>query len=380
MSDVLDADGADLAAFWLHVRDLALVTDPDGTARQVSPSAARILGRDARAVAGHPVAELALEDDRHLIESALRDAMRTGAASVTLRCRHGEGGSRWMAFEIASSGDRLHLSGRDVSGEREAAEQVQRAQAALRQVQKMEAIGQLTAGIAHGFNNMLAAVVGSLDLLGRRIAADDARARRHVDNAMEGARRAATLTQRLLAFSRQQTLAPAARDVNALVAEMVEILRHTLSSRIRLDMRTEPELWPCFVDGAQLEAAILNLAVNARDAMPEGGRVVIETRNGDRDVLRSLGETELGADAYVVVSVRDEGTGMTPEVAAKAFDPFFTTKEIGRGTGLGLSQVYGFVRQSGGHVRIATGPGRGTAVKLYLPRAGDRGADEGTTG
>ncbi len=246
--------------------------------------------------------------------------------------------------------------------------ELQRAQEILRQAQKMEAVGQLTGGIAHDFNNMLSVIIGSLDLLGRRVAEDDARSRRYVDNAMEGARRAATLTHRLLAFSRQQPLSPEPVDANKLVAGMSELLRHTLSGTIRLETVLGGGLWRCNVDPNQLENVIVNLAVNARDAMPNGGRLTIETQNAhldDRYVARNVG---LVPGQYVLVAVTDTGTGMSDEVIEKAFDPFFTTKEIGKGTGLGLSQVYGFVKQSGGHVKIYSEVGLGTTVKIYLPR------------
>ncbi|RIY00082.1 PAS domain S-box protein [Aureimonas flava] len=251
---------------------------------------------------------------------------------------------------------------------RERTAELERTSEVLRQAQKMEAVGQLTGGIAHDFNNMLSVVIGSLDLLGRRLPDGDARLRRYADNAMEGARRAATLTHRLLAFSRQQPLNPQAVDLNRLVSGMSELLRRTLSGNIRLETVLGGGLWSCSVDANQLENVIVNLAVNARDAMPEGGRLTIETQNAhldDRYVAADLG---ILAGQYVLVAVTDTGTGMAPDVMAKAFDPFFTTKEIGKGTGLGLSQVYGFVKQSDGHVKIYSEPGRGTSVKIYLPR------------
>jgi PAS domain S-box-containing protein len=246
--------------------------------------------------------------------------------------------------------------------EREAAEQ------ALRQAQKMEAIGQLTGGIAHDFNNMLAIIVGSLDLLSRRMVATDPRARRYLDAATEGARRAATLTQRLLAFARQQPLNPKVIDANQLVAGLSELLRRSIGTDIRLETVLAGGLWQSFADPNQLESALLNLAVNARDAMPEGGRLTIETQNAHLDTRYAAAHFGVQAGQYVLVAVTDTGTGMTPEVLDKAFDPFFTTKGVGKGTGLGLSQVYGFVKQSGGHIKIYSEPGQGTTVKLYLPR------------
>ena len=243
-----------------------------------------------------------------------------------------------------------------------------RTEEALRQSQKMEAVGQLTGGIAHDFNNMLAGILGSVELLGRRFAADDPRAMRYIDAAKSGVKRAAQLTQRLLAFSRQQPLNPEAVDVNKLVAGMSDLLRHSLGGAVRLETVLAGGLWRTHADPNQLENAILNLAVNARDAIADDGRLTIETANCHLDERYVADHLGLAVGQYVMIAVSDTGSGMTPEVAAKAFDPFFTTKEVGRGTGLGLSQVYGFVKQSGGHVKIYSEPGQGTAVKVYLPR------------
>ncbi|VXB43324.1 Histidine kinase [Luteimonas sp. 9C] len=244
-----------------------------------------------------------------------------------------------------------------------------RVEDALRQSQKMEAVGQLTGGIAHDFNNMLAAVVGPLDLLASRLKDHpDPRVARYVDMAIDGANRAAQLTQRLLAFSRQQPLQPEAVDMNRLLAGMLDLLAHSLGSSVRLDVRLEDAVWCTHVDANQMENVILNLAVNARDAMPGGGRLTIATSNCVLDTDDVAGLHGVPTGEYVLISVSDDGSGMSPEVMAKAFDPFYTTKKVGKGTGLGLSQVYGFARQSSGHVRMASEVGRGTVVKLYLPR------------
>ena len=242
------------------------------------------------------------------------------------------------------------------------------AQEALRQVHKMEAVGQLTGGIAHDFNNMLAIVLGSLDLLGRRLGDDDVRARRYVDAATDGARRAATLTQRLLAFSRQQPLQPEPSNINRLVTGMSDLLRGSLGAGIQLETVLAGGLWPVNIDPNQLENVILNLGINARDAMNGEGKVTIETHNCELDDRYVTAEIGVAAGQYVMVAVTDEGSGMPADVIAKAFDPFFTTKPTGQGTGLGLSQVYGFVKQSGGHVKLYSEIGVGTTVKLYLPR------------
>jgi PAS domain S-box-containing protein len=242
------------------------------------------------------------------------------------------------------------------------------AEAQLRQAQKMEAVGQLTGGIAHDFNNMLTVVIGSLDMARRRGRDLDPKVASLIDYALEGANRAARLTARLLAFSRQQPLAPEPTDVNHLVLGMSELLRRTIGERHRIETHLPDGIWPIFADPHQLENAILNLAVNARDAMPEGGLLTIQTANVEVDAAAAAAVADARPGAYVMVAVTDTGTGMPPEVLARAFDPFFTTKETGKGTGLGLSMVYGFVQQSRGHVRIESDEGRGTAVRLYLPR------------
>jgi PAS domain S-box-containing protein len=237
----------------------------------------------------------------------------------------------------------------------------------LRQVHKMEAVGQLTGGIAHDFNNMLAVIMGGLNLVQRKLARGETDVDRFIEGAIDGAQRAATLTQRLLAFSRQQALSPEPLVINKLVAGMSELLIRTLGEQVKVETVLAAGLWQVRADPAQLENAILNLAVNARDAMPGGGRLTIETMNAFVDDAYAQ-EYAIEAGQYVLIAVADTGAGMAPEVIAKAFDPFFTTKGAGKGTGLGLSQVYGFVRQSGGHVKIYSELGVGTSVKIYLPR------------
>jgi signal transduction histidine kinase len=238
----------------------------------------------------------------------------------------------------------------------------------LRQSQKMEAIGQLTGGLAHDFNNMLAVIIGSLNLLKARLSRGDTDVDRFVDGSLEAASRAANLTHRLLAFSRQQPLAPSVIDVNRFVTGISELIRNTLSGDIRIETVLAGGLWRTHADSTQLENTILNLAVNARDAMPDGGKLTIETANASLDDAYAARHADVPAGQYVMISVTDTGHGMTPEVAAKAFDPYFTTKGVGKGTGLGLSQVMGFVKQSSGHIKIYSEVGNGTAIKIYLPR------------
>jgi signal transduction histidine kinase/DNA-binding response OmpR family regulator len=247
------------------------------------------------------------------------------------------------------------------------------AEAALRQAQKMEAIGQLTGGVAHDFNNLLAVVLGSLETLRRRtvagaIAPTDASFLRLVDAALQGGHRAALLTQRLLAFSRRQPLDPKPVNPNRLVSDMAELLHSTVRENVRIETVLAAGIWWTLLDANQLESAILNLAVNARDAMPEGGLLTIETANSHLDEAYAGRHEEVTPGQYVMIAVSDTGAGMDAQTLSRAFDPFFTTKGIGEGTGLGLSQVYGFVKQSGGHVKIYSEPGQGTTVRLYLPR------------
>jgi PAS domain S-box-containing protein len=239
---------------------------------------------------------------------------------------------------------------------------------ALRQAQKMEVVGQLTGGVAHDFNNLLQVVVGNLEILQRNLPPETARLRRAAENAMTGARRAATLTQRLLAFSRRQPLDPRPLSPNKLVSDMSELLHRTLGETVAVETVLAAGLWLVDADANQLESAVLNLAVNARDAMPGGGKLTIETANTRIDEAYAAQHAEVTPGQYVVICVSDTGTGMSKDTIARAFEPFFTTKEAGKGTGLGLSMVYGFVKQSGGHVKIYSELGHGTCVRIYLPR------------
>jgi PAS domain S-box-containing protein len=250
----------------------------------------------------------------------------------------------------------------------ERTEQLRRNEEALRQSQKMEAVGQLTGGVAHDFNNLLQVIIGNLETLQRNLPTDSPRLQRAMRHAMNGAQRAAALTQRLLAFSRRQPLDPKPIDVNVLVNGLSDMVHRTLGETIAVETVLGAGVWRVEADPNELEAAILNLAVNARDAMPEGGRLTLETVNAHIDEAYAAAHAEVLAGQYVLISVTDTGAGMNPQTVAQAFEPFFTTKPVGKGTGLGLSQVYGFVKQSSGHVKIYSEPDQGTTVKLYLPR------------
>ena len=265
---------------------------------------------------------------------------------------------------------------RDVTDQLQREETLARAEEQLRQAHKMEAVGQLTGGIAHDFNNMLTGVIAALGLIQRRLKAGRTDGvNEYIEAGLNSAHRAATLTHSLLAFARRQSLDIKAQDVNGLIGGMQDILRRPLGEDITLEFNLAAELWPAMTDSNQFESALLNLILNSRDAMPEGGRITIETTNAQftgRNNEVSVGE-------FAVVSVSDTGSGMPPEVIAKVFEPFFTTKPIGQGTGLGLSMIYGFVKQSGGQIRINSELDRGTTVKIYLRRA-PSGEEEAQTG
>ena len=277
---------------------------------------------------------------------------------ISFRALRNDAGERIGAYNLVT----------DVTDRLRTEAQLREAQDALRQSQKMETVGQLTGGIAHDFNNLLQIVSGNLDILCRRMPNEAAPLRRYAERAMLGAERAATLTQRLLAFSRRQPLAPKPTDVNRLLPSMSELLHRTLGETIEVEAVLPPRIWLVETDQNQLENAILNIAINARDAMPDGGKLTLETKNTHLD--ESYAEQNPGVipGQYVVICISDTGIGMDAETAARAVEPFFTTKEVGKGTGLGLSMVYGFIKQSGGHLKIYSEPGEGTTVNIYLPR------------
>jgi len=253
---------------------------------------------------------------------------------------------------------------RDLTERREA----DRQRGQLRQAQKMEAVGQLTGGLAHDFNNLLAIIIGNLDML-REIRAEDPVTSELVHDAMESALRGADLTRRLLAFARRQPLQPEMADINEIISAIVRLLTRTLGENISIELALSPNVWPVEIDKAQFEAAIANLATNARDAMPRGGSLLIATFNGFLDENYVAAHPDVTPGDYVVVEVSDSGTGMPPDVLTRIFEPFFTTKDLGRGTGLGLSMVFGFMKQSGGHITVYSEPNKGTTFRLYLPRA-----------
>jgi PAS domain S-box-containing protein len=351
--------------------------DPQGNINSWNTGAERVKGYSATEILGQNFARFYTEEDREagMPQRALAQARSAGKFEAE-GWRVRKNGSRfWASVSIVP----LHTRGgrligfakltRDMSERREQQHALESARAALVQSQKMEALGQLSGGIAHDYNNLLHVIRNAVELLGRRLSAEDPEAQRLIEMIKRNAERAATLTQRLLAFSRRQPLEVKAVDPNRLVAGMAELVRSAVGEGIEMETVLAAGTWPMLADANQLEAAILNLAVNARDAMPEGGKLTVETANMLLDESYAALNVEVEPGQYVMISVSDTGVGMTPDVAARALDPFFTTKEVGKGTGLGLSQVYGFIKQSGGHLKLYSEPGAGTTVKLYLPRA-----------
>jgi len=319
--------------------------------------------------------------DKRMIWMEARNAILYGAGGAPTRMVgvHVDVSDRKRAaIQLQSFADTLEERVRERTRELEAENEARkRAEESLRQAQKMEAVGQLTGGVAHDFNNLLTVILGGLQRIGRQLPGLESspavqRIERARSMALQGVERAVTLTRRLLAFSRQQPLNPAPVDANKLLTSICEILRRTIGEAISLETVFAGGLWQAFADPNQLENAILNLALNARDAMPDGGKLTIETANCHLDEAYASSVTEpVSTGHYVLIAVTDTGGGMDKVTQERAFEPFFTTKEIGKGTGLGLSQVYGFVRQSSGHVRIYSELGEGTTVKIYLPRHAD---------
>ena len=360
---------ADRARLWALARDPFLVADRDGTWLAASPAWTDILGWSEAELIGRTSEWMEHPEDLAKTRgeiAALAQGMST--ARFENRFRAKDGSYRNFSWTAVPENNLVYCVARDVTEQRARARALADAEDALRQAQKMETLGQLTGGVAHDFNNLLQIVTGNLELLQRDLPEDQARLRRAADNAMAGAERAALLTQRLLAFSRRQPLAPERIDPNRLVSGMSDLLNRTLGETIEVETIQSARIWPVEVDVNQMENALLSLAVNARDAMPDGGKLTIEVANTHIDEAYAAQEAEVSPGQYVLISVSDTGQGMDEDVLSHAIEPFFTTKEVGRGTGLGLSMVYGFIKQSGGHIRVYSERGHGTTVKIYLPR------------
>ncbi len=358
---------------WDLSQDMLARGDYEGMLSAVSPAWTRILGWTESELLTRTYETLNHPEDNSQTLAAIKEMAQT-RQPIRFENRIATRDEDWKHIEwtLSPEADGLNFIavGRDLTEANARRAELESAQEALRQSQKMEAIGQLTGGIAHDFNNMLTGVIGSLDLMRRNIASGRMdRVDRYIDAATVSAQRAAALTSRLLAFGRRQSLDMKAMDVNALVAGMEELLCRTLGEQIELGTDLAPELWAASSDENQLESALLNLCINARDAMPNGGKLIIETTNTRLDERYTRDHPDVTPGDYVVLSVTDTGSGMAPTTMDKVFEPFFTTKPVGQGTGLGLSMVYGFARQSGGHVRIYSEVGQGTTVKLFLTRS-----------
>ena len=354
---------AERERIWNSTNDLMGTAGIDGYLKSVNPAWTRLLGHSEAELLAKPLLDIVEAEDHPKVVATVERLMRGEAVNdLEDRLIHKDGSNSLIAWSAEPAGDHFYIVGRNVTQQRLAED-------ALRQAQKMEAVGQLTGGIAHDFNNLLQGITGSLDLVQKRISQGRTNElERFISGAMTAANRAAALTHRLLAFSRRQPLDPRPVKANPLVASMEDLLRRTLGEQIELELVLSGGLWLTLCDPNQLESALLNLAINARDAMPDGGKLIIETNNAHLDNTYVARQRDVRAGQYVCIGVTDTGTGMNPETIAKAFDPFFTTKPIGQGTGLGLSMIYGFARQSEGYAKIYSEVGKGTTFKLYLPR------------
>jgi PAS domain S-box-containing protein len=367
---------------WRLSKDMMVMTGFDGAIIAANPACTAVLGYTEEELRSFRAEELVHPEDQPARRAEL-SRLDEGHSTLRFECRyrHKDGSHRWVSWTAVPDEGRIHAIGRDITQEKEAAETLRRAEESLRQVQKMEAVGQLTGGIAHDFNNLLLGITGSLGLAERRIAQGRTdELGRFIGLALNSANRAAALTHRLLAFARRQPLDPKPTKVNELVTSIADLLRRSIGETIELKLSLAESNWSALCDASQLESAILNLAVNARDAMPDGGTLTIETSHASFDASTAK-ERGIKPGQYVCLCVADTGTGMPPQVLARAFEPFFTTKSIGQGTGLGLSMVYGFISQSEGYVKLDSEIGQGTTVKLYLPRSlHEGGAEDGSTG
>jgi PAS domain S-box-containing protein len=354
---------------WRLSKDIMLVADLQGVLSAVNPAFTTILGWHESEVLATPLLDLVHPDDR---EPTMRqiEALRLGGQVYRFENRYRRKNGSWCNLSWTASPDDqyIHAVGRDISTDLAQMEAMRRTEAALQQAQKMETIGKLTGGVAHDFNNLLQVIGGNLQLIARR--ADGLpEIRKRVQNAMSGVERGAKLASSLLSFARRQPLEPKAVKIGRLLGSMEDMMRRALGEEIDVEMVISGGLWTTEVDPAQLENAILNLAINARDAMDGAGRLTLEVANAALDAGYCAAHPEVAPGQYVLLAVSDTGSGMPQEVIDQAFEPFFSTKPEGKGTGLGLSMVYGLVKQSGGHVKIYSEVGEGTTVKIYLPRS-----------
>lgn len=354
---------------WQVSLDLLGVATSDGRWISINPAWTKILGWSPTDILGKTSEWLEHPDDRRKMRDAVNRLAwpeQTSDFESSFRTRTGD--YRVLSWTAINVEGLLYCVARDITEQRRQQEALDKAEEALRQAQKMEAVGQLTGGLAHDFNNLLTGISGALELLQIRISQGRYKdVDRYISTAQGAANRAAALTHRLLAFSRRQTLDPKATEVNQLIAGMNDLITNTIGPGIELSIAVAPDIWITLVDPNQLENALLNLCINARDAMPDGGQLKIETANCILDTAEAF-SLEMKSGEYVRLSVSDTGVGMSEEVAKRAFEPFYTTKPLGQGTGLGLSMIYGFAKQSGGQIQISSTPGQGTTIHLFLPR------------
>lgn len=369
LSEAVAARTAERDRMWRLSTDLMIVLDGELRIVAVNPAWGRLLGWSFDQLAGRLLLEFLhpLDHDAALAEAG-RVLTGTSAQRFEGRFSTKNGDWRLLSWTAVAEAGLIHGVGRDMTAERVAARALADSQATLQQAQKMEAVGKLTGGVAHDFNNLLQVISGNLELLAEE-AGQDGRPRQLVSQAMDAVGRGARLANQLLAYARRQPLAPKVVNAGRLIRNMDDLLRRTLGGTVEVETVIADGLWNCMVDPVQIETAVLNLAINARDAMATGGRLTIEANNASLDDAYVREHEELRQGQYVMLAVTDTGTGMEASVIEQAFEPFFSTKPEGRGTGLGLSMVYGFVKQSGGHVKIYSEVGHGTTVKLYLPRS-----------
>jgi PAS domain S-box-containing protein len=363
---------ADRNRLWLLSSDIMLQCTFEGIITAVNPAWTQVLGWQESELLGLNLFEFIHPDDRERTRAGVSKSSSGHAyPRFDNRYRHKDGSYRWISWATQPDAYHIYAVGRDFTDEHDKAEALATAEEALRQSQKMEAVGQLTGGLAHDFNNLLAGISGSLELMDTRIQQGRFNdVARYLAAAQGASKRAAALTHRLLAFSRRQTLEPKLTDGNRLIREMMDFIQRSIGPSIDLQVIEDPDLWPIRVDASQLENALLNLCLNARDAMPDGGQITIATANEwlNESLLPPRNAAKGPSEPYIVLRISDTGSGMPPQIIARVFEPFFTTKPTGQGTGLGLSMVYGFVHQSGGQVRITSTVGTGTTVNIYLPR------------
>ncbi|MFN3581440.1 MAG: PAS domain-containing protein [Pseudomonas sp.] len=371
MNDTLEQRVAERTAerdrVWRNCRDLLAIVDQDGIFLAANPAWAAILGYQPEEVEGRHFLDFVWPEDVELASQGFNSAAdNIQVTDLEHRCKHRDGTPRWICWYTSIGGDSIYAYGRNVTAEKLQSETLLKTEEQLRQSQKMEAVGQLTGGIAHDFNNILTGIMGSLELMQIRIAQGRPESiEPYVKTAMDSSKRAAALTHRLLAFARRQPLDPKPVNAGALIYSMEKLMRSTLGQQCLIKFEIDERLWTTLCDPYQLESALLNIVINARDAMPNGGTLTLSASNSSS--CPATQHKKLAGEC-VLLSISDTGTGMSPTIRQRATEPFFTTKPQEQGTGLGLSMVYGFVKQSEGHLEIVSAEGQGTTINIYLPR------------